>query len=82
MVQHCLLLKVNWISEDCKKIEAEDSVGDDDDDDDDDDGNIEKDKTKVNNANSVSIFMIKTLSANVVAHLVRVIMVVRVVRVV
>ena len=77
MVQHCLLLKVNWISEDCKKIEAEDSVGDDD-----DDGNIEKDKTKVNNANSVSIFMIKTLSANVVAHLVRVVMVVRVVRVV
>ena len=44
VVQHCLLLKVNWISEDCKKIEAEDSVGDDCDDD--DDGNIEKDKTK------------------------------------
>ena len=80
MVQHCLLLKVNWISEDCKKIEAEGSVGVDGDDD--DDGNIEKYKTKVNNANSVSIFMIKTLSANVVAHLVRVIMVVRVVRVV
>ena len=48
MVQHCLLLKVNWISEDCKKIEAEDSVGDDG-----DDSNIEKDMTKVNNANSV-----------------------------
>ena len=44
VVQHCLLLKVNWISEECKKIEAEDQVGDDGDDD--DDGNIEKDKTK------------------------------------